>query len=74
MDNKKFVIREYGRTELATLYSPNVSAASAWRKMKSWILKSPHLLDNLKAFGYEENQRVFTPMQVRLIITALGEP
>lgn len=74
MQKKEFEIREYGRSELASIYSPNITTPSAWRKLKLWIEKSPHLLDNLKAFGYEENQRTFTPMQVRLIVNALGTP
>lgn len=71
---KQFVIKEYGRSELASLYSPDIEPMSAWKKFKSWMERSPHLMDNLEALGYETTQRIFTPLQVRLIINAPGEP
>ena len=69
-----FEIREYGRSELASLYSPAIDQLSAWRKFKRWMVKYPHLMDNLEALGYDHQQHIFTPIQVRLIINALGEP
>ena len=73
-ETKTFEIREYGRSELASLYSPNIEPLSAWREFKRWMAKSPHLMENLEAFGYDQRQHIFTPLQVRLIINALGEP
>jgi len=74
MTKGEFEYREYGRSELALLYCPGLEKMSAWRKLKRWIYRSPHLIDNLEAFGYEPTQRAFTPLQVRLIVNALGEP
>lgn len=74
MDNTGFEIREYGRSELAALYSPSIEPLSAWRKFRRWMAKYPHLLDNLEALGYDQRQHTFTPLQVRMIINALGEP
>lgn len=73
-NNTFFEIREYGRSELASLYSPGIEPLSAWRKFKRWMVKSPHLLDNLETLGYDQHQHTFTPLQVRLIINAIGEP
>jgi len=69
-----FHIRQYGRTELAQLYSPDIAPMSAWKRMKSWIAVHPTLLSSLRATGYNGHQRNFTPQQVRLIVDALGEP
>lgn len=68
------MIRQYGRTELAMLYSPDIAPESAWKKLRKWIDLSPGLRDRLLAYGYDGSQRIFTPMQVRFIIDALGEP
>ena len=73
-DFTPFEIREYGRSELASLYSPNIEPMSAWRKFRRWMMKSPHLIENLEALGYDNRQHIFTPIQVRMIIAALGEP
>ena len=68
----KFEIRQYGRTELALLYSPNISKEAAWRKLKGWIVKYPGLNEELMALGYDGNQRCFNPKQVEVIVRDLG--
>lgn len=67
-------IREYGRTELAQLYSPDIQPESAWKKLKLWIELKPGLLDHLKQLGYDGHTRSFTPAMVRAIIEDIGEP
>ena len=75
MKNTDFKIREYGRTELAQMYSPDITPESAWRKLKEWFIFYPGLTDDLIRLGYRPGkQRIFTPAQVRLIIDAIGEP
>lgn len=69
-----FTVREYGRTELAALYCPNLAPVSAWRKLKKWIAAHPTLPDRLAATGYTSRAHGFTPAQVSLIVDALGEP
>lgn len=71
---KEFVIREYGRAELASAYCPGIAPMSAWKKLKMWIGHSPGLADRLAEAGYDGRIRSFTPSQVRLIVDALGEP
>ena len=44
---KEFTIRAYGRMELASLYSPELTDIAAYRKMKKWILLCPGLLQRL---------------------------
>lgn len=70
----EFKIREYGRTELAQLYSPDITPESAWKKLKTWIGLFPGLNKQLSSLGYHHRQRIFTPAQVRAIIDAIGEP
>ena len=55
----EFKIRAYGRMELAQLYSPELC---------------PGLLQRLYDLGYESKRRSFTPLEVRVIVDALGEP
>ena len=44
-----FVIRAYGRTELAQCYFPNLSPQSAYRKLESWIDYHPTLRERLRS-------------------------
>ena len=74
MENTTFIIRAYGRTELGQLYSPDVSADTAWRRLRQWIHRFPGLCEKLQMAGYTPRQRTFTPAQTMLIIEALGEP
>ena len=69
----EFKIRAYGRMELAQLYSPELTDIAAYRKMKKWISLCPGLLQRLYDLGYESKRRSFTPLEVRVIVDALGE-
>ncbi len=71
---KEFKIRAYGRMELAQLYSPELTDIAAYRKMQKWISFCPGLLQRLYDLGYDSNRRSFTPLEVRVIVDALGEP
>ena len=72
---KAFIIKQYGRTELAQLYSPDITPEAAWRKLRSWIDYHPQLPETLRQLGYSPGrQRIFTPAQVGAIVEALGEP
>ena len=70
---EEFKIRTYGRMELAQLYCPELTDASAYKKVERWITLSPNLRQRLTALGYA-GKRSYTPVQVRAIIEALGEP
>ena len=71
---KEFEIRQYGRTELAQLYSPDITPEAAWKKLKLWIEHFPGLTELLTSAGYQGRQRIFTPAQVTMIVEAIGEP
>ena len=61
--------RTFGRSELAQQYFPRLSAMSAWRKFKEWLIVNPNL-----RHLYDLTRRTFTPAEVRLIYQELGEP
>ena len=71
---KEFTIRAYGRMELAQLYSPELTEIAAYRKMKKWIERCPGLQQRLYDLGYQPEHRSYTPLEVRVIVDALGEP
>lgn len=74
MQKQSFIVRKYGRTELAQLYSPDIQPESAWVKLKQWISLSPGLSDRLRSLGYDGSTRSFNPAQVQTIVDAIGEP
>ena len=55
--------------ELAQQYFPQLSAMSAWRKFKEWLEYNPQL-----RHLHDLTRRTFTPAEVQLIYTQLGEP
>ena len=67
-------MKEYGRTELAQLYCPELTADAAWRKLKRWIALNRDLTHELQQLGYTSSQRSFTPKMVSCIFHYLGEP
>ena len=72
--NGQFQIRTYGKGELAQLYAPHVTPSAACKKLMYWISLQPQLVEALKRYGLTPGSRTFTPIQVRLIVEALGEP
>ncbi len=68
-----FILRTYGRTELALLYNPTMLPGSAYRKLRQWIAHYPGLQERLDSLG-QPNARLYTPRQVEAIVEALGEP
>ena len=70
----EFKIRAYGRMELAQLYSPELTGIAAYRKMNKWIVRCPGLQERLSDLGYQPQHSSYTPLEVRAIVDALGEP
>ena len=69
MNEKLTTSRVYGRSELAQQYFPQLTAMSAWRKFKEWLDFNPRLR-HLSSIS----RRTFTPAEVHLIYTELGDP
>ena len=75
MKNTDFEIKQYGRTELAVAYSPDITPEAAWKKLRGWIEYNLVLTERLHRLGYDAHrQRIFTPAQVRAISEEIGEP
>lgn len=69
-----FRIRSYGKSELAQLYLPDITAPAARRTLNGWISASPGLSERLRESGLTASTHYYTPAQVRMIVEALGEP
>lgn len=73
-EEEKFKVKSYGKSELATLYMPEVTPKSALESLRKWIDKFPGLAEALAATGLQINDKRYTPAQVRLIVSAIGRP
>lgn len=69
-----FRIKAYGWQELAVIYSPEITAAAAARRLIRWVEYHPHLKQELIRHGWKKANRVLSPMQVQIIVNYLGEP
>lgn len=74
MKPEPFEIKSYGRTQLALMYSPDITPESAWKKLRKWINHFPGLKKTLSDLGYTGTERSFTPLQVAAIVEAIGTP
>lgn len=72
--DRMFHLRSYGKGELANLYLPQVSTGSACTTLNRWIDNYPGLRKALVKKGLVAGSRRYTPLQVKLIVDALGEP
>ena len=62
-------VKTFGRTELAQQYFPKLCPEAAWHKLRQWITINP-ALSHLR----ELRRRTFTPAEVQLIFSEIGEP
>jgi len=71
---KNFELRTFGFGELAQLYFPHVTKASASRKFSQWIYNSPELITKLTGLNWKKRSRYFTPKQVKALIEHFDPP
>ena len=69
-----FRIREYGKTELAVLYSPCLRTVTAVKKLRRWIRGNRALMAALAEAEYNPRRLSYTPREVELIVRHLGAP
>lgn len=75
MNETNFRIRPYSKRELARLYFPDtVNEDSAIANLRNLMKHNPDLLAKLKRAHYKTHNKIFTPKQVRIIVSYLGEP
>lgn len=66
--------RIYGHTELAMLYFKHVLPKSASTQLTRWIKRDEELMEELILAGYKKGQRLYTPLQLAILIYHLGDP
>ncbi|MDE6348637.1 MAG: DUF4248 domain-containing protein [Bacteroides sp.] len=71
---QKFELRSYGKRELAAKFNPQIDGRSALKLLNRWIKEKPGLSDALERAGLSTCAKCYTPLQVKLIIEALGAP
>ena len=69
-----FKIRPLSKSELAMAYAPNLTVQGAVNRLMQWIRHNPELAEALERTGYRKTQKLFTSLQVRTIVSYLGEP
>ena len=69
MNEKEFIVRAYGKSELAMLYFPDDSKDNAMRKFRFWLRVNKRLRKFITP-----KIKYYNPKQVRIIIDELGEP
>lgn len=74
MNVNEFKIHSYGVTELAMLYSPELTASGALKRFRRWIDYNPVLHEQLGFTKGKCRPRSFSPSEVKLIVAELGEP
>ncbi|MCC8188427.1 MAG: DUF4248 domain-containing protein [Bacteroides sp.] len=73
-EHRPFLIRAYSKGELANRYLPYLPIRSALNTLNYWIQTHPTLYARLQEVGYRKKSKFFSPVQVSLIVEALGEP
>ena len=69
-----FSVKSYGKGELARMYSPHLTENAARVKLMKWIQMQPRLVEQLTELGFSRTTKVLTPLMVRYIVDAIGEP
>lgn len=69
MNDEKFKIRFYGKSELAMMYFPHHDKRAALKLLRTYLKASPDLQSLLHVPGC-----YYTPKQVRKIVKIIGEP
>ena len=67
-------IKSYPKSELALMYFPDSTPATAVKHLMSTIRRCDMLWDELQAMGYNKRRKTFTPREVRAIVDWLGAP
>lgn len=68
-------IKSYGKSELALLYFPDAATTSgALSNLNFWIRGNRELHAALRQCAMPPNSKFFTPKEVALIFSYLGEP
>lgn len=64
----------YSKQSIARRYFPNATQATASRNLRDWLHDDRDLLADLKAEGYDKNQRKLTPRQYEIFVNYVNTP
>ena len=71
----EFIVQGYSKQELAMLYFPNCpNPHVAVNRLTRWIQRCQPLKAELEAVHYCKYAKFFTPREVALIVSYIGEP
>ena len=69
MKEEPFIIKSYGKGQLAMIYFPDVSPETAANKFRDWLKVNPRLCHLVTKSIHD-----LTPAQVQLIVDEIGKP
>lgn len=62
------------KSELALLYSPDLTPHAAVNRLMTWVKLDKQLMAELIGTGYRKTAKLLSAMQVALIVEHLGMP
>ena len=71
---ERFDYRSYSKTELALLYSPDSTPATALQCLTRWMKQCRPLMAELASMGYNKFRHALFRHEVEAIVRHLGEP
>ena len=71
---ERFDYRSYSKTELALMYSPDSTPATALQCLTRWMKQCRPLMAELASMGYNKFRHTLLRKEVEAIVKYLGEP
>ena len=71
---ERFDYRSYSKTELALMYSPDSTPATALQCLTRWMKQCRPLMAELASMGYNKFRHTLFRHEVEAIVRHLGEP
>ena len=71
---ERFDYRSYTKTELALMYSPDSTPATALQCLTRWMKQCRPLMAELASMGYNKFRHTLFRQEVEAIVRYLGEP
>ena len=71
---ERFDYRSYTKTELALMYSPDSTPATALQCLTRWMKQCHPLMAELASMGYNKFRHTLFRQEVEVIVRYLGEP
>lgn len=69
-----FQLRPYRKGDLALMYFPESSKATAIRSLRRWMIGNEELMSELASVGYYKNRQYLHKHEVAIMVKHFGEP